>query len=226
MSYVRPFHRLVIIGTLYQDIFNVTCAFGSVGTDPGEVTDALLEDVATAVGAWWPAAIGTPGNGIGISGSAKLTSIKLNRIGTDGRYMDAETKQWIYPSPIFGGGSGGGAPQLSLVASLRGPDPRARAGKGRMYFPNSSAADGSLDLTTGQVTEVSATQHAQGVMNLLLSIDAAYVTNGVTAVAGIASNVGAGAWQPMAEIRVGRVVDTMRSRRNKLTEAPVTVTVP
>lgn len=225
MAYIRPFHRLVIIGTMYNEIFNTTVAFGGISTDPGEVTDALLEDVAAAVATWWPKTSGAAG-GIGISGSALLTSIKLNRINTSGHYQDGETKQWIYPAPIAGPGFTGVPPQLSLVASLRGVNPRAHAGKGRMYFPNSSAVQGALDTTTGQLGTTVCTQHATGVMNLLMSINAAYVTNGVTAVAGIASNVGGGAWQPLTAIRVGRVIDTMRSRRNKLVEAPVEVLVP
>lgn len=224
MAYLRPFHRLVMIGDMYQDKFNVTLSIGSAGVDAPAVTDTLLASVAGVVSTWWPKAPGAS-LGIGISSAAKLTSIKLNRINTAGHYQDAEAKEYIYPGAIAGTGTAGVPPQLSLVVSLRGAAPRSHGGKGRMYFPPTTGTNTGLDSATGQITVALATNHANGIASLLTSIASAYVSAGITAVPGIASAAGAGAFQAVDYVHVGRVVDTMRSRRNKLLEAPVIVDV-
>lgn len=220
MAYPAPFHRLVMIGNLYADTFNTTLAMvpAGGGTLP-PVTDDLLEDVAAAVAAWWKNLFGAPAApGVGIITPAQLTSIKLNRIGPDGKYMDPETKEHLYPSPVTGVSGATLAPQLSLAVTLRGVNERARAGRGRMYFPPSQAF--STLGADGRVTAANALDHAKAALFLLGALDDVYLSAGVTAVAGIASATGAGAFQSVHHVSVGRVVDTMRSRRNKLVEDP------
>lgn len=220
MSYSAPFHRIVMIGDLFTDKFNVTLSVGSQGgVDPGAVSQTLADNVGAAVAAWWPRLLTATPKGIGISAAAKLTSVKVNRIGTDGRYMDPETREWVAPTPVAGSASSNVAPQLTIVSTLRGPAPRARAGIGRMYFPPSEFCQGVFG-TDGRIPSANAALYAQGTAQLLLSINAVYLTAGISAVAGIASKVGTGAFQPVDVVTVGRVVDTMRSRRNKLVEDP------
>lgn len=219
MPYPAPFHRLVIGGTLYTDDFNTTLSLVPVGgASLPAVSDALLDAVATVVGAWFDDSVGGTPPGIGIITSCKLTYIKLNRIGTDGRYVDAEAKEHVYTTPIPGSRSAFIAPQLTAALTLRGSNERARAGRGRMYFPPSSvmtsiAADGRLDAAV-------TLDHAKGGLQLLSAVNDAYLAQGVAAVAGIASKTGAGAFQAVHHVSVGRVIDTMRSRRNKLDEDP------
>jgi hypothetical protein len=222
MVYPASFHKLVMIGDLFADTFNCTLSMVPTGgTAIPAVTDTLLANVAAAVGDWWDAPLATsPGNGLTLSGSARLTSIKLNRIGTDGRYVDPETKQHVYTSPIPGGGAAAGIPpQLTIVSTLRGNNERARAGKGRIYWPPQQIATSGLG-TDGRLTIANAEQTAMGVRNLLGILNDIYLSAGVVAVAGIASKTGAGAFQGVNKVTVGRVVDTMRSRRNKDVEDP------
>lgn len=225
MPYPAPFHRLVMIGTLYtDDIFNVTLSFtpSGAGTLPA-VTQTLADAVLAEVAEWWAqAVIGSPNTGgIGITQSAKLTSIKLNRIGTDGRYMDPETVEAI-TAPVAGSQGTFPPPQLTIAATIRGALERSRAGKGRMFFPPSvyTPAVGAVD---GKLTTTQATAYGQGVVNLLAALNDVYFAASIPAVAGIASEAGAGAFQTVEKVTVGRVVDTMRSRRNKLDEDPVEV---
>ena len=219
MAYPAPFHRIVMIGNLYADTFNTTVAMVPTGggTLP-EVSDDLVEDVGLLLQDWWNNTFGGTGNGLGIVTAAALTSVKVNRIGTDGKYMDAETKEHIFSSPVPGVTSNALAPQLSLAVTLRGSNERARAGKGRMYFPPSAAFIGLG--SDGRVTAANALDHAKGALFLLGALDDVYSAAGVSAVAGITSSVGAGAFQAVHHVSVGRVVDTMRSRRNKLPEDP------
>lgn len=221
MAYAAPFHRLVIIGKLYDDIFNMTLSMIPVGgaTLPA-VTDSLLLSTLQGVQTWWPKVPqASMGGGCGITSSAIASSVKLNRIGTNGLYMDNEGKELAFEPTVPGGGAAGLVPQLSLVATLRGPNERSRAGKGRMFVPPTTGVGSGLD-THGNVPGSVAKNHAYGITSLLAILNDVYLTAGVPAVAGIASAVGAGAFQGVAKVTVGRVVDTMRSRRNKDTEKP------
>ena len=221
MSYAASFHRLVMIGDLYTDVFNMSLSIvPNGGTGMPAVTDALLADVAADVGAWFPKSQQLSlGGGLSISGSAKLTSIKLNRINSAGHYQDPGTKEHVYPTPIPGVSSSTTiAPQLSIAATLRGANERALAGRGRFYPPitlssSAVASDGRLAVTATQY-------YAYGVMSLINAINDSYLSAGVNALVGIASRSGAGAFQSVQKVSVGRVVDTMRSRRNKLAEDP------
>jgi len=225
MAYSAQFHRLVMIGTLYDDIFNTTLSIipGLSGSMPA-VTDTLVDDVATAVANWWPLQAGSSPTGFGINANAKLTSVKLNRINTSGHYADPDTKEHLFGTPIAGGYTAKGQPpQLSVAVTLRGQDPRARAGKGRMFFPVCQYATEGLD-ASGRLSDASALIVANGAGNLLGAINDVYLSASINAVAGIASAAGTGAFQAVDTITVGRVVDTIRSRRNKLDEDPVVAT--
>lgn len=210
-----------MLGTLYTDIFNVTLSITpSGGTTLPVVTQGFADTLRAAIAGWWDDAIvGAPNTGgINITSSAKLSSIKLNRIGTDGLYMDPVAIESLLTTPLGGASGANPPPQLSLVATLRGVNERARAGKGRMYFPPTSALAGVF--SDGRLTAAAAQSHAEGVRNLLGIINDVYITAGIPAVAGIASKVASGAFQGVETVTVGRVIDTMRSRRNKLIEDP------
>lgn len=224
MAYPAPFHRLVMIGDLYSDIFNVTLSIipGTGGPLPA-VTQLLADAVATNVKAWWPKMVlGTTGGGLGISQAAQLTSIKLNRIGTDGRYMDPDAIESTF-TPVAGGSTVLPPAQLSLAATLRGTAPRALAGKGRMYFPPSVIC---TDVTSdGRVSATNATNYARGVRELILTVKQAYDYYNLGSAVGIASETRGGAFQVVDYITVGRTIDTIRSRRNKVPEDFVTLDI-
>lgn len=224
MAYPASFHRLVIIWDAYGDKCNTTLAIiPAGGAVMPAVSDSLLASIGGYVAAWWALTPASATKGLGISSSAKLTSVKLNRINTAGHYQDAGTKEHVL-SPSIAGPSGGLIPpQLSVVGTLRGVNERAHAGKGRMYLPITAAMITGM-ASDGRLTTTSALEHANGVASLVSGLIDLYISAGVTAVPGIASKAGAGAFQGVNKISVGRVIDTMRSRRNKLVEAPVHAT--
>jgi hypothetical protein len=217
MAYLFPFHRLVLIGDLYGDKFNTTLSIGNAAHSAmPAVSPALLTSVGGYVEGWF--ARTTASRGCSIISSAKLTSVKLNRIGTNGLYQDPVTMEYFPSSPVSGGGTARPPAQLSLVATLRGDAERAHAGKGRMFIP---PTDPVISMgTDGRITTSQALAHANGVKALIQDVVAAYLAAGVTGSVGITSNIGAGAYQTVTKVSTGRVVDTMRSRRNKILEDP------
>lgn len=221
MSYPGQFLRLVIAGSLYTDIFNTSLNF--VPTPQGATTidepdDALLALIAPVLENWWNDTVTVDGPGIIVQ--AQLRSFKLNRIGPDGRYVDPVTHEHIYPAPILGAVNSQYPPQLSPAVSLRTAVERGLASKGRMYLPpvgsiGQLGADGRL--AVGQAEDI-----ATSVRRLAVELNTAMNTWGgggtASPVIGIASSVGAGAFRIVNRIACGRVVDTIRSRRNALDE--------
>lgn len=226
MAYPAQFHRLVMIGDLYGDTFNTTMAIIPVtGTAP-MVTQPLVDAVATKVALWFNDNLSSAApRGCGFTDEAVLTSVKLNRIGTDGRYVDADAMESAPAGGPYVGYSASHPPaQLSLAATLRGSNPRALAGKGRMFLPTAGFL--SSVGTDGRITATQAEQYAYGVRQLIIDVVSAYTTLGILNCAvGIASNTRAGAFQPVHDVSVGRTVDTIRSRRNKIPEDPYTLAI-
>lgn len=121
--------------------------------------------------------------------------------------------------------------QLTVVATLQTALERGRGSKGRMFLPPTSTLLDSQLGTDGRIPASNADAYADGVRKLVVDLNAAYVgiQSGDEKVGkvGVASNAGTGSFRPVTEIRVGRVVDTMRSRRAKLIEDPqVSATIP
>jgi hypothetical protein len=218
MAYPAPFHRIVIGGTLYGDIFNTTVSMipGISGSLPA-ATQALADDLRTFISAWWvKGLLNTPGNGIGITSSVKLTSIKVNRIATTGHYQDPVAIESVLTTPLAGANSGTYAPQLAIVGSLIGASPRALAGKGRQYWPPNVAMQ-SLG-TDGHISQSNAQWFALGLSAFYAGLNDVYLARSINSVVGIASDTRSGAFQALKTIKVGRTIDTMRSRRNKVPE--------
>lgn len=222
MAYPSNFHRLVVIGSLYTDVFNFSLSIvpragtGFLGLPA--VSPTLLTAVAGAVSTWFPKALGS--GGVSPITSAKLTSVKLNRIGTDGKYLDAVTRENIYGAPIAGPSNAHPPAQLTLVATLQSAVPRGAASKGRFFLPPTAPIQEVG--TDGRLTIAQATDHANGVKGLIDSLNAVYASahTGDDALGrvGIASNSGGGQFREVVSVRIGRTVDTMRSRRNKIPE--------
>ena len=221
MPYPGQFHRLVMIGTWYTDQFNMT--LNIVPSGLGElrmpaVDETQLAAAAAVVGTWFPLSQGSPG--MGFSEHAKLTSIKLNRVGPDGRYVDSIAREHVYSSPIAGPLSITPAPQLSLAVTLRTAIERGRGSKGRVYPPGGNWSNGVN--ADGRASTTQATGQANGMKALINPLNTLYSLIGRV---GVASNAGAGRFEHVTHLDVGRVMDTIRSRRSSLVEDYQTVTL-
>lgn len=149
-----------------------------------------------------------------ISGTgAKMLWMKLNRIGTDGRYINSWTNVRDYAAPgITPGGSGSLYPnQVSYVVSLTTNYSRGLAHAGRLFFPIPKEA---LEGGTGVLSSTNQGQQLAMAQAFLNAVNA--VGDGTII---IASKESTGAENPVTGVRCGRVLDTMRSRRTSLDEA-------
>lgn len=184
--------------------------------EPSGFADAQdrAEDVAAAINTWWANTNNPSAN------PATLTFVKCNAITTAGKYALDQTAQVLYTTPVVAGGSAAGRlpNQISLVASLLTDADRGLAARGRIFLPLPKFGVG----VSGQIDATAATQAATAVAGLISSLNA---ISGVGQV-GIYSNVREGATRPVTRVSVGRVYDTMRSRRTSMNEeAPAPVAV-
>ena len=214
MPYPGQFHRLVMIGSHYNDTFNMTLsivpsALGELGMP--EVDAGTLASVAAAVGTWFPKPVNGPGPGF--HNISKLTSIKLNRINAAGHYVDPIAREHLYGSPISGSEASNPVPQIAQVITLGTALDRGRGSRGRVYaLPNTQMFP--LD-SSGRASASTVTYSAEAWKILINQINSIYTLIGRV---GVASNAGAGRFEHVTRIGVGRAVDTMRSRRSTLVE--------
>lgn len=214
MPYPGEFYRLVAIGDLYGDTFNFTLsmvptALGELTLPP--VTQALADSIGLIVGAWWSNT--NAGEGPRVSDKARLLSVKFNRIGPDGRYADPETREWVSAVPIPGTFSSAFPAQLATAVTLKTAVPRGRASRGRFYLPP-NAMMSPID-NNGLASATAAQALADSAKFLIDDLN----TNGtLVSRVGVASNAGVGRFEHVTSVAVGRVIDTIRSRRSALSE--------
>jgi hypothetical protein len=156
-------------------------------------------------------------NAVG-SSSQKQTLTKVANIGADGHYTG--------PPQTHGRAWGGGTgdliypPQIALVVSTRSSPADFPRTRGRFYVPGPNVA---LDTATGTISAADATMVANAAKALIDSINADFIAAPGHVV--IASAKGAGRNAIVHDVRVGRVLDTVRSRRRSMDEAYVEVAV-
>lgn len=214
MAYL-PHHRVTFKGEFKTSLlaepyetWNTSLAFrggeGLLAADRQSLVNDLAADFKTFLQA---------NASTGMSTSTYFTECRLDAIGTDGKI----TQDAVLANETVGwGGNGGGVlvpPQCALVLTLD-TGVRGRSRFGRMYLPFQALTLG-LD---GRITEAS--------QQNILTTAATFINNASNAVgidlgweACVASNVGSGSLNRVQAVRVGRVVDTMRSRRRSMDEA-------
>ena len=206
MSYSKPFLRLVVIGTIYRA---ETFSYSMSLIEPGLPTSDAPEEVPAGIIAAVRKFHTTPAL---ISKEARLTTIKLNMIGTDGRYMNDETVLYDFPEPsgVDGASESFVVPQVAFAVSLRTNRTRGRAHAGRFYVPLPNLVPG----LNGQLPNTELVKINPAVTEFLNEINLAAPPWRV----GVTSDLGVGAQNFVTNARLGRVLDTIRSRRTSLDE--------
>lgn len=159
------------------------------------------------------------GSGAAMGNQNRLTWAKANNIGSDGKYSQPTTHVWDYPTPIIGGGASSGPPAMCTVAWSWGSTAKRRgpASRGRVYPPN----NGLNQVTNPQGIIASSAQTSQlAAAKAFLSM-LATGSGTITAVPVLISTV-SDAYSVIDEVRVGRVWDVQRRRKNQITEDYVT----
>lgn len=171
----------------------------------GDVTEA---ETAAAASAWSSTIASQSG------GATRLREVKFARIGPDGLYTDDPVI-----SEVDAGGTATGSllypPQVALAVSLD-TDRRGPTGRGRIYVPNPTINVGA----TGRITAANATAAVTAAANFLNAL------NGIQNLGSVCIASSKGYNSLVTSVRVGDVLDTIRSRRNQISEvysASVTV---
>lgn len=151
----------------------------------------------------------------GFSSAANLDLIKFNQVSLDkGRYVNPVTNEHL--EDVMTKGNIEPAPgQVSLVISLRTNLARGRAHAGRFYVPAGAMTISTVDGTIPVAKQLSASDGAATMINKI-NVLAKPHEGGVV----VWSQVGQTA-EPVTSVRVGAILDTMRSRRRSLDEAYV-----
>lgn len=208
MVYPTSFLRLVAIGTLYErETFTYSLSLapeGGGGTPPSVVPQGVIDALTTF----------HTNVQVGCGDEAVLTAIKLNEIGPNGRYVSqSDTVMHEFETGIEGGAPATLPAQCALAITLRTDIKRGRAHSGRFFIPRIGGPVGSDGFVpTPQVTAL-----VEASTLLLNSINAAVPGYKVA----VMSDIGTGARRFVRNVEVGRVVDTIRSRRTSLDEARV-----
>lgn len=183
--------------------------------------DAAFQAIANRVQAFHTSAESLIGS------DCRLTDVRLALVGQDGRVARnadgsyAQLKKTIVGGVAGGTGSGPLHPfQVSLVATLDTAFP-GRQGRGRMFLPMPRAtvtSDGLIaasdaQVVAGAVTDLINAIHGD-VGNLSATQERVVVASSGSQLQSIPP-----ANHPVTRVRVGHVLDTMRSRRRSLVEA-------
>ena len=187
-----------------------SCGLRMSPINSGNVSEAagMLDGAAAAVAAFH----GQNSGGIQINSRAVLTHVKLNAIGTDGKYVLPTTNEKVMAN-VPGGFVDANCPpnQVALAVTLLTAVSRGPANKGRFYLPLPAYQLG----TDGRIGQTYAESAHTGVTTFLAALNA---VNANMKVAVYSRKLGAPAQRLVTGAKVGRVLDTQRRRRNALVE--------
>jgi hypothetical protein len=147
-----------------------------------------------------------------ISNTCRLTLCKLARIGADGKYVENMFEK-VMPGTRGGGPGLPHPPQCSLAISLN-TDRRGASGRGRFYLPGFS---GPINADTGLMEVAQRVEVESAVTGFLQAVNNAPGLDDPAPRVVVASTKGFNS--DVTSFRVGRAVDTIRSRRASLEEA-------
>lgn len=209
MAYPSAIYRLVMSGTLFgSETFSYGLTFEksfSTELPPSTVPTGIVDAVV---------AFHTRLDSF-VHNAAVLKTIKFNLIGTDGRYKsESETVMEEFETGHPGARGATFPPQVALAVTLRTAKRRGRAHAGRFYLPV-GGADLSLE---GTLYAPDQEKIATSVTTFLNELNTAAAGIGRLAVA---SDVGTGALEYITHCEVGRVLDTLRTRRKSIDEVRV-----
>ena len=210
MAYIRPFVRINIIGTAFneQEIWNT--GFNIIHGPGDEITQQDLEDYAEGIADLWRDVFLF--TGAGQFGTAYVTEmVKASYIANDGKVLNDMVAEYYYPEPIKPGGSLNGTyAQVATVVTFRSNVRKGPAALGRMYLPSLSVNP----VNGGAVWPPNA---VEAVENRMLTFfrgvnDLALYEGGF----GLTSPVGEGRQARVVSIGVDNRPDTQRRRANSI----------
>lgn len=211
MAYPANFLRLVVIGSLpggEQWTWSLSFIQDFSTLEPPTTVPQGVIDTLETFHESFDAALGT---------GVLLNAVKVNEIGTDGRYASpSETVEYVWDPPVNAPNTIQLPPQSAVAISLLTAKKRGLAHRGRFFLPVLGQPTG----TDGRMTTSRQATLGAAVVTMLQGLNTALGPNQVL---GVVSDRRTGAQTPVTDIAVGRVYDTIRSRRKKLAEEYITL---
>lgn len=201
------------------DLFTFSMNYDVVGPDEGlmpeTIPQASLDAILADWKAFWVGGTGTLNWGH-FTGETWLDEVSYSKIGTNGKTVNGQVQR-AYSAPVKGAAIAGDqtntkAFQVATVVTLDALGPRG--GRfGRFYLPHLASK------VVGGVYVNDQPAFAAAVVACLGNVNTEMNTAvGETCELVVASARGAGENRPVRQVRVGNVPDTMRTRRNGLSE--------
>lgn len=231
MTY-SPHGRLVFKGHFgptagsESDIFTFSLNYDVVGPDVGAMPTTLPGAALDAILARWKTFWGSSMSGTSVPGGGSLPiftnqtwldEVAYAKIGTNGKTVDGQYQR-AFSTPVAGAGGDNSQQvtrkplQVATAVTLDAQGPRG--GRfGRFYLPHLAVAVSDGVYQWGMPQTITAVQTVLADTNAALS---GVIEGDVELI--VASARGAGENRPVRQVRVGNVPDTIRSRRNGLSE--------
>lgn len=210
-----PHLRITAIGTLGTvEAFSYGVCLAGEGTLPSPTAPAnadLMNDFVADLQAFHAS------TAVKIAAQAVLRTVKVAMIGADGKYVEDPFISAALNTAGGGGVTTSCVPQTALAVSLE-TDRRGATGRGRFYLP--MANHGFDDTNTFLMSIAKAQATADAAASLLNALnDQPGVDQSPSLRVVVASTKGYNT--PVTGVRVGRALDTIRSRRRSLAESYV-----
>ena len=219
MAYSHPFIKLTWGGTLAegQDIWSSGLHLATPENDEGQILASFiamaLEGTITPLSnrvVTFFSQVNT-----GVPTGVKLTWVKLAMIGTDGKYSQPPIE---IEKDTSGGSNVAGVPQNSLVVTLDSDKWKDPGKYNRFYMPFGLAGAGSV-YSLNTLAQNNYLTNAKTFINGINS-DLSFLDTNLTVSCVTTSEVTNG-YLPVQKIKIGRLVDTQRRRRNSIPEVYV-----
>jgi hypothetical protein len=222
VAYDRAHYYLTFGGQLYgaQEVWQTGLRFvkDPASPDPSDLLEALT---AISVSDILQDAVTLMTDGLTVLWGSFMTVYwaKLAVILPDGKYA-GDAKLATIPPEAGGAGAFADPPQLAACVSLWSGTNLGKANHGRSYLPVPHTWITSLSITEPRVSVAQATGLRDAYKTFVNAAQGEISTVvGGTFYPAIMNNQGAGVTKPVLHIGAGRVIDTIRARRNHLDEA-------
>lgn len=211
-----PVHWYLVFGGTYGVEEEWQCGIRFAGGDPADagVFTPAVTDLADDVKAFVSSA------GAKFTTQAKLTYIKFNKIGPDGKYLSPSEANTVVYSPSYTGtNTVKMPPQCALTVTLLTDADRGPASKGRFYWLGGGFALG----TAGEVASADLTAFGNAAWAFVQDLGNWAGLDMTGLAPAVVSNVGAGSWRKVTGVRVDQRVDTQRRRARSAVHGALTL---
>lgn len=223
MAYNNPFIKFTFGGTTANgnEIWSCGLSIGQRGSIPPDPID-WFNNMATKITTLSGKVTTLVGTSTSlVPDTTKVLWVKMALIGLDGKYMTEAVEVAVNQAGLA---SRAYNPAAALVVTLDSGKWKDPGKYNRYYLPTvGPATTSTYQLSTGEQSDFLAVNRT---FIKALNTELAIAISGQTGIVAVTSPSGPGYDDSVTSIKVGRVVDSQRRRRNKLPESYATATIP